>query len=421
MTQKMSAIVALVGLAVLFTACESSKSSNPLSPTVAGPIPGVVISAPTLLTPSAGQRVAFTDQPLTLTVANATTSGVRPLTYTFEIAGDAGFTNKVYTRQGVDLGSNGKTSVTLTDSLASGHTYYWRAQAVDGANSGVVPSAVNFDVYTPVVIQAPALVSPFNGTKVTVTKPVFTVTDATRTGPAGAMTYNFQVSDSQAFANLVINAAVPEGSGQTTYTATIDLSYGKTYYWRVRASDPTTTGPWSVTQSFVTPDQPTTPTPTPTPGSPSGIDATKAVFIDNPPINTWAETAKITRVDFSQGYVVVDFDKRTGSNRWPDVPFGSGTVEYTLGMCANLSGQWYCSAVIQFWYGRELEAGGRMDEIATNWYYDGRWRQLQGWQPQIGESVGIFVGAGNLRDGNNWIVEERSNILLIPYGTNYNR
>ncbi len=321
MTQKVFTTVVLVGLAGLFTACESSRSSNPLSPTVAGPIPGVVISAPKLVTPAAGQRIAATDQPVTLTVENATTNGVRPVTYVFEIAADAGFTNKVYSRQGVEPGSSGKTSVTLTDSLATGRTYYWRAQAVDGANSGVVPSAVNFDIYTPVVIQAPVLVSPVNGTKITVTRPALTLTNPTRTGPAGSITYNFQVSETQSFSAIVINAVVPEGSGQTTYTATDGLSYSKTYYWRVRASDPTTTGPWSVTQSFVTPDQPTTPTPTPTPGRAPGDQLTvgTAVIVKGPSaFASWPAASTVTSVTTSGGSLCI---YHTMLGVWPSTAF----------------------------------------------------------------------------------------------------
>ena len=39
-------------------------------------------------------------------------------------------------RSGVAPGENGRTSLRLEDSLATGHTYFWRARAVDGANQG---------------------------------------------------------------------------------------------------------------------------------------------------------------------------------------------------------------------------------------------------------------------------------------------
>jgi hypothetical protein len=34
------------------------------------------------------------------------------------------------------------------------------------------------------------------------------------------------------------------------------VSYSGVYYWHVRASDPTTVGPWSQTLAFATPDPP---------------------------------------------------------------------------------------------------------------------------------------------------------------------
>jgi hypothetical protein len=47
---------------------------------------------------------------------------------------------------------------------------------------------------------------------------------------------------------------------------------------------------------------------------------------------------------------------------------------------------------------------------------------MVGYQPAIGELVGVFVGAGNLRnitDGSGSYVKERSNVLLMPWGSNY--
>jgi hypothetical protein len=233
-----------------------------------------------------------------------------------------------------------------------------------------------------------------------------------------------------------MTGTVPEQPTQTSYAATADLAYSKTYYWRVLAADPTNVGPWSATLRFKTPDPapvPTPPAPGPTPGpsptscssnTPSSFNRTTAIFEDNPPIGRWAETSCITRVDFSSGYVIVDFDRRQGGGKWPEVPFGDGgggTIQYTLGMCFYIQGQWHCSAAIQFWDGRELEAGGRMNEIGINWYYDGRWGIMAGYQPRQGELVAIFAANGNVRDSTNWNIEQRTNFLFIPYGTNYGR
>src|SRR5262249_681986 len=108
----------------------------------------------------------------------------------------------------------------------------------------------------------------------------------------------------------------------------------------------------------------------------------------------------------------------------PDVtPRGwDGSLQYTLGMCVNISGHWYCSAVVQFWYGRELTASAPPSLVGREWFYDvGRWGPMLGYQPSQGETVGLFVGSGNLRDGGAFPqascprVCERSNVALVPW------
>ena len=112
----LSAVGALVASVALIS-CESSKSSNPLSPSVAGPIPGVNISAPKMLEPVPGQRIAVDRQPVTLLIENSSTNGVRPLSYAFEIATDAAFNSKVFTRDSIAPGEGGRTSLRLPDAL----------------------------------------------------------------------------------------------------------------------------------------------------------------------------------------------------------------------------------------------------------------------------------------------------------------
>jgi hypothetical protein len=168
--------------------CQATKSSNPLSPTVAGPIPGVAITAPNPIDPS-GAKVAATSQPVTLVAENGATTGVRPLTYLFEVATDTGFTNKVFVRDGVAPSDTGRTSLQLPDPLQSGRTYYWRTQAHDGANSSAYSGAAHFDVFTPVAIGPPTLVSPINVADVSTLHPTFVIGNSPRSGPVGAISY----------------------------------------------------------------------------------------------------------------------------------------------------------------------------------------------------------------------------------------
>src|SRR5262249_38231277 len=180
--------------------CEAKKSSNPLSPTVAGPIPGVNISTPKVLDPQSGVRIPVDKQPITLLVENASTNGVRPLYYTFEVASDPEFTKKVFSRENVAPGDSGRTSGRLPDALATGRTDFWRGQALGGANSGTATGVSSFDVYTPIVIESPAPVSPGENSTVASLRPTFIVANAPRSGPVGAITYLIEISDAFSFA-----------------------------------------------------------------------------------------------------------------------------------------------------------------------------------------------------------------------------
>ena len=135
MTTYRTATAALgAAFAIALAGCEAKKSTNPLSPSVAGPIAGVNITAPRLLEPQQGFRIKESQQPIKLVVENAISNGVRTVAYMFEVASDADFNNKVYARSGVPAGENNRTSVQI-DRLDLGRAYYWRAKADDGANS----------------------------------------------------------------------------------------------------------------------------------------------------------------------------------------------------------------------------------------------------------------------------------------------
>ena len=93
-------------------ACQTSKSSTPTAPTVAGPIPGVNISAPVMLEPAQGFKFKENEQPIRLVIQNATTNGQRALFYTFEVSSDSSFSNKVFSRANIAPGDGNRTSAT---------------------------------------------------------------------------------------------------------------------------------------------------------------------------------------------------------------------------------------------------------------------------------------------------------------------
>jgi hypothetical protein len=395
MKQRMA--VSILATLCLLTAAACSKSATSADSS---------FGAPQASTPANGASIAFSAQPITLTVTNAVRAGSASATYSVEVATDAGFANKVYTKDAIPEGSGGTTNIPLS-SLNGGTTYYWHtAAAVDGVK-GVMSAARTFTVQPNIVFSQPGVGNPTNGGTASSARPTFTVTNSTHTGPAGSVAYEFQVATSSSFQTILASSGpvAEDASGSTSWTSTVDLTSGS-YVWRARATDPTNNvqGPYTDAASFTL----------------IPFDMRNAAIWDNPSdLGSWAETANITRVDLSSGRIVVDFDKRASPDRWPDVGFGGGSIEYTLGVCLNINGTWNCSAVVQFWFGRELEAGGDVNNMAGQWFYDTRWGAMQGHQPAPGEVVGWFVAAGNLRDSGNVITKERSKVLFLPYGQNY--
>ncbi|HUQ86377.1 MAG TPA: hypothetical protein VM096_02395 [Vicinamibacterales bacterium] len=254
----------LVGL-VCLVGCEAAKSANPTAPSVAGPIPGVNITAPRALEPFAGQKVTYTGEPQTLLIENAGTNGARTITLEIDVATDPAFTQLVHHADTVALGEGGRTVYRLPQALPAGYTYYWRTKANDGANSGPYSEATTFLVVPPAVIGAPRAVSPSG--KLSTIQPDFRVTNGAISGTTG-VAYRFEVSRTADFNQIVAVVTVTaNGSGTTTMTMGA-LPYEQTFYWRVKGSDGTAESEYSNTVAFTTADRPQqAPNPTTGPGT----------------------------------------------------------------------------------------------------------------------------------------------------------
>lgn len=152
------------------------------------------------------------------------------------------------------------------------------------------------------------------------------------------------------------------------------------------------------------------------------IDLHDVVIHDNPAnVADWAVTTAITRLEFREGGLYVEFSKKDGDGRWPDIvpPGWDGPLQYTLGLVELVDGRWHGSAAMQYWYGLDVQGGNVAvdDQVAVNWYYDARWGELAGVQPELGETIGVFIVAGNVRgvlDGSQSPVQERSEIVVVP-------
>jgi len=210
------------------------------------------VTAPRPIVPANNALINNQSQPVTLIVLNAVVTKPGDTTYTFEVATDVAFGSKVQTKDGVAEASGGQTSVRL-DPLAPARDYYWRVRAQGGGTTGVFGAIFRFTVGAAVVLNAPTAVSPLNGTT-TAGWPIFTVNNAPKSGPAGALTYRFEISTNNLFTTIVLAGNVPEGVNRTSFVPPANLAAPSqaALFWRATATDPANgvSSPSSATQSF---------------------------------------------------------------------------------------------------------------------------------------------------------------------------
>lgn len=251
--------------------CGVEKSRNPLSPSIAGPIEGVSISAPKPVMLDAG-LIRVTDQPITLQFNAATSDSERPFWYEIEVSTSDRFDSLVHEAREVQPSGDATESYRIPV-LDAERQYFWRVRALDGANTGPYSEEAVFEVYTPVTVGRPAPVSPVGATTVDGLSATLTVRNARVTGPARNVRYEFQWAADVNLSQGVGTATAPAGDGNTS-TTVHNLQSGTRYYWRSRAvangrAPAPVAGAWSQTESFmtpsptVTPPQPPRPTQTP--------------------------------------------------------------------------------------------------------------------------------------------------------------
>jgi hypothetical protein len=410
MKLKTLGICGALALFAVSTACTKSSPTRPSDGTASGAtasvtdvVTGVTLTSPAPITPTVNQQFKNVEQPLTLTIKNAVTSGTTPLTYTFEVASDVAFATKVYTKDGVAAGSG--TTALKIDKLAANKSYFWRARASSGTLAGPYGDVRGFGIGPEVLLSQPVNGDPQPNQTVG-ENPTLNVNNVGRSGPNGPIFYRFEISESPTnFTSLVYSGTAAERTDLsfTGHDVTTKL-LEKTYYWRVIATDPAnavTSAPSVVSAMNVQP-----------------FDLKQATILDSPDnFAFFAETARITTLVMGPGGINVDFTKKNGPDRWPDIvpPGFSGYIQYCLGMAWKIDGRWYASAPIEMWNER-AEGGGPPQDYALNWFYNPvRWAPMTFHQPSPGETIGFFVVAGDVRGFNsNQKYQERSNVVMIP-------
>ena len=192
------------------------------------------IFAPRPLQPASGAQIPNASQPVTLVVQNAVVTKSGPITYTFEVAADSAFSTVLQTKDGVAEG-NVQTSVRL-DSLTAAKDYWWHARATGGGTTGVYGPASRFTIGPAIAINAPVPIAPLTGAE-TGPRPVLRVKNAVRTGPAGPLTYTFEVASSATFNPIVMTGTNTEGVNETGFIPPTDLPTNGTLFWRATAAD----------------------------------------------------------------------------------------------------------------------------------------------------------------------------------------
>jgi hypothetical protein len=239
----MMVLVATLAVAV---ACTKSNSAGP-SPSIGAPRP---------LAPANGASIRNADQPVTLVVQNGAVTAAAGTVYTFEVATDAAFTAKMQSKTGVAEGAGGQTvgqTAVKLDTLPAAKDYYWHVLASNGSTTGIFGAVYKFTIGPAIIINAPAPIGPLTG-QTTDQRPVLRVTNATRTGPAGAITYRFEIATSADFTSIVMTGTNTEGVNETGFIPPTDLLVNTTFFWRATAIDAANgiTSPPSAAQSFTT-------------------------------------------------------------------------------------------------------------------------------------------------------------------------
>ena len=397
-------------VALLLCSSTCSHGSNPAQPTAStSPLDNndatASVTVPRAVLPAVGAQIKNLDQPVTLVVANAVITQATAVTYTFEVASDAAFANKVYTRTGVAAGSNGQTSLTI-DKLGPGADYYWHARAEGGGTVGPFNAARLFTIGQAIVINAATPISPIANVA-TGARPALTVTNAISSGPVGPLTYKFEIATNPGFSPVAITASVPQGTARTTYQTPVDFAGETTIFWRVTVIDATNgvTGPTSAPASFVTS---------------LTIDLTKAVFLHSPDVSTWPQTGTLTVVEqdgADPGLMCMTFT----DPGWPDSPwpFLSPGDDPNFGVYAN---QWYFAKINGIWYGGAGEwlyrgaatckAGQGTRTLGPD---SGFGEPMASWVPRVGEMVGYMVSTIARNGPVRRTVDQRTNVIVQPW------
>lgn len=216
--------LSLTPLLAIAVAC-----SSPVEP--GGP---VTVTSAVGLAPTNGTFFAHATQPVTLKIANGTTTGATgSISYTFEVASDSGFASIRASRDVSETA--GETSITL-ETMPPGN-YYWHVRTNSDGTKGEFSSPMTFTIGPIVLVGTPAPSFPADGATLVVLRPALTVPNVNHTLSTGQFLYQFDVARDSAFTNVIESRTLPEGKGQTLFIPALSLPALTTVFWRVQVTD----------------------------------------------------------------------------------------------------------------------------------------------------------------------------------------
>ncbi|MEO8481809.1 MAG: hypothetical protein ABI634_06330 [Acidobacteriota bacterium] len=385
-----------VGLALVIAIAGSLWACNTNNPTR----PSMSFVAPVPQQPANGLAYNFTQQPISVQIVNAVRTGAKAVTYTLDVSTSSTFATTAVSRDGIAEGTDGTTSVTLPP-LAGNTTYFWRSRAVVDGIAGEPSATQSFFVRPNITINVPSVQTPTAGSDVFAARPSFTVNNATRTGPAGTIFYEFQVSTSAAFSSLISSATVQEQTNTTSWSPTSDLPES-TLFWRVRAKDlaADVTGQFTSALQFQ---------------RKRGIDLKKAVIAFGPTqVVDWPETARLTNVYFDPNddqIMCTEYD----DPGWPETPFFGGPDT----VYAN---QWVFTIRDNVWYGGAAAWMRAWPQFCKRDYDQDFFRDSLGGRFPFTETVlhtGDVIGVMMTTPARAWpdmsTRDQRSNIVMVNW------
>ena len=186
-------------------------------------------SIPVLLSPI-NDVIVFESNPI-LWIMNSTDAEMDTLIYYFELATEESFNNIIFIQSGVLEGSD-STSCQVTIALTDNFQYWWRARTNDGYQfcnySNPESFVLNAENDPPGEFE---LLTPENGTEVTMLTPILDWEDAIDPDPLDEVSYTILIG------NEIPNLISINAGNESVYQLTTPLEDNTLYYWKVIATD----------------------------------------------------------------------------------------------------------------------------------------------------------------------------------------